>query len=315
MSQLQKKQFFILWFVATLVLVACGGSSSASYEPAGLTSESPSTITSDGLAAGRYANTDVSAGIAPALSNSIPAEEAQQNQQTPNDGERLIIQTANLTIVVKDTEATIQAITQMVEANKGWIVSSNVYQYDATAKSGNITVRIPSGGFSSAMEAIKGLAIEVQSESHTGQDVTEEYVDLDSQLANLEATAERVRGFLDSATTVEEALDVNVELSNLEGQIAVIKGRMQYLSQSAAYSTITVNLQPDIASQPIEIGGWRPSGIAKEALESLISSFQGIVGFVIWFVIAWLPILLLLAIPVIIIRRTWRWWQHRKTAV
>lgn len=225
--------------------------------------------------------------------------------------ERLIIRTADLSIVVIDTDEAIAAITRMAEENEGWVVSSNVYQYSETAKTGDITIRVPSTGFVSATEAIKGLATEVRQESVSGQDVTEEFVDLTARLGNLEATAVRVRGFLEDADTVEEALAVNQELSRLEAEIEVIKGRMKFLSESASFSTISVHLTPDELNQPIEIGGWEPQGIAKDALESLISAAQFLVSVLIWLVIFFLPLGVAVVLPLWFVGR---WIRRRRQA-
>jgi hypothetical protein len=148
--------------------------------------------------------------------------------------------------------------------------------------------------------------------STSGQDVTDEFVDLSSRLSNLEATASRVRNFLDEARNVEEALDVNIELSRLEGEIEVIKGRMQYLSQSAAFSTLTVRLTPDILSQPIEIGGWRPQGVARDAISALVNTLQGLATFLIWMAIYLLPLILLFGLPLWFLIRFIRQWRQKR---
>jgi hypothetical protein len=231
----------------------------------------------------------------------------------PSGVERLIIRTGDISIVVADTEDGMARIAALAEGNGGWVVSSYVFQADEFAKSGTITVRVPAEGFQSVLDAISEMAIEVQSLSTSGQDVTEEYVDLDARLGNLEATAERVRGFLDEAETVEEALAVSSELSRLEGEIESIKGRMQYLSQSAAFSTITANLTPDALAQPVQIGGWQPVGVAKEALEALISGLQTLANILIWLAIYVLPIALLIGIPAYLIVRAVRNRRRTKT--
>jgi hypothetical protein len=285
------KQIIPLVF-AIILLVACGGmasqESAMAPEPAmDFEAEEMAADFDDGMA---YSETERSAG-------------ETLNTQTQIPQQRLIIRTADMSIVVTDTEATMNTIAQMVEENGGWVVNSSVYQYSDTAMSGDITVRVPADGFASATEAIRGLAIEVQSESTSGQDVTEEYVDLSSRLENLESTAARVRSFLDEAQTVEEALAVNQELSRLEGEIEVIKGRMQYLSESAAFSTISVHLTPDEAARPVEVAGWRPEGVAKDALESLISFLQFLAEALIWIVIFLLPVLIILGIPLWLVVR------------
>lgn len=224
--------------------------------------------------------------------------------------ERLIIRDASLELLVSDTEAAIKTITDMVESNGGWVVNSSVYQYRADAKTGNMTVRIPSDGFNSALEAVKGLAIGVSSESISGQDVTEEFVDLDARLGNLEATADRVRAFLDDAKRVEDALNVNRELSHLEGEIEAIKGRMKFLSESAAFSTINISLTPDIVSRPIEVVGWRPASVAREAVDALLETLQGFINILIWMLVYLLPLGLLVGLPLWFGYRFWRNRRH-----
>ena len=216
--------------------------------------------------------------------------------------ERLIIRSGQLNVVIRDTEERLEKIGQMAEEMGGWVVSSNVYQR-GQSKAGTITIRIPARQFDAAMSQIKESAIEVRSETTDSRDVTEEFVDLEARLANLEATADRVRNFLDEARNVEEALAVNQELSRLEGEIESLKGRKEFLSQSAAFSSLTVDLTPDELSQPIEIAGWRPGGVAKSAIEALISAVQGVATIAIWGLIFCLPLGLLVGIPLFLIGR------------
>jgi hypothetical protein len=304
------RKTLILLAVFMMLFAACGGSAEYSmaepaydggdfaYEEAVMDTAAPAPMEAISFRDGD----DIATNSTSAQASEVPQE-------------RLIIRTGDLSIVVTDTEEAIAQITAMVEANGGWVVSSSLYQYSETAKTGDITVRVPSAGYTSAMEAVKGMALEVTNESSSGQDVTDEYVDLSSRLANLEATAARVRNFLDESKNVEEALAVNQELSRLEGDIEVIKGRMQYLSQSASFSTISVHLTPDEASQPIEVAGWRPQGVAKDAVEALINALQGIANFLIWFVIFILPVLLIVGVPIwLVIRFFVRRRRRRKAA-
>ncbi len=231
--------------------------------------------------------------------------------QIPGGQERLIIRTADMSIVATDTEEALASIAAMADSGGGWVVSSNVYQSSDTAKTGYIQIRIPAEGFQSVLDAIAGLAVEVTNLSTSGQDVTEEYVDLSARLGNLEATAARLRTFLDESRNVEEALAVNTELSRVEGEIEALKGRMKYLEESSAFSSITVNVTPDELAQPIQIGGWQPGGVAKEAIEALISMLQVLANTVIWFLLFALPILLIIAIPFVLLIWFIKWLRRR----
>lgn len=308
---IHKKHIF-LFIVLVVLMAACSTNASEAPMPDGLTGGSVaySEPANEEAAAESRSDGDFEAqDITFSAANSAEGGESQSVSQP----DRLIIRTGNLGLIVSHTEETAADIARMAEQSGGWVVSSNLYQYNADAKSGDITIRVPAAGFYGAMEALKSMAVKVESESTSGQDVTEEYVDLEARLGNLEATAVRVRTFLDDAITVEEALAVNQELSRLEGEIEVIKGRMQYLSQSAAFSTITVYMTPDIAAQPVQIGGWQPQGVAKEAVEALIGALQGLATFAIWLIIYVLPIALLVGVPIyLVVRFIWRRWQRRK---
>lgn len=235
-----------------------------------------------------------------AVAESAAFDQSVTNQ-LPSGQERLIIRTANMSIVATDTEEALNAIATLANNGGGWVVSSEVYQSGNDTKTGYIQIRIPAEGFQSVLDAISGLAVKVTSLSTSGQDVTEEFVDLSARLGNLEATAARLRTFLDEARNVEEALAVNVELSRVEGEIESLKGRMQYLQQSAAYSSITVNVTPDALAQPIQVGGWQPTGVAKEAVEALIGMLQMLANTAIWLVIFALPVLLVISLPFILL--------------
>ena len=287
---MKRKKILVLLLLLTLIIAACGNSAGKdlNYSEAAMAPAPAADFAGETMA-------DSEAGMA-FNRDSIAAQDLTVANEA--DQQRLIIRTADMSIVVPDTEKAMSTITQMTDDNGGWVVNSSVFQYDETAKTGNMTVRIPSEGFQSFIEAIQLMSVEVTRVSTSGQDVTEEFVDLSARLANLEATADRVRNFLDEAKNVEDALAVNQELSRLEGEIEVLKGRMKYLEQSAAFSTVSIDLTPDILSQPIEVGGWKPQGVARDALQSLISALQTLIDISIWLFIFLLPIILIIGIPI-----------------
>ena len=294
--------FFV--FILMLLMVGCGTSAAEMSA----VSENAVAPAADAFDSGGFAFEEAAV--------EAPAAEPGSTQ-LPSSQPRLIIRTADMSIIVTDTDEAMDRLAKMATDNGGWVVNSSVYQYSDTAKTGNITLRVPAEGFDSALEAISTMSVEVTNLSTSGQDVTEEFVDLSARLENLEATAVRVRSFLEDADTVEEALAVNQELSRLEGEIESFKGRIQYLSQSAAFSTISINITPDELSQPIEVGGWRPSGIIRDALEALVDALQGLATFAIWLVIYFLPIALIIGIPLWLVVRFVRrrgWFRRNRAA-
>jgi hypothetical protein len=214
---------------------------------------------------------------------------------------RLIIRTADLTLVVKDTQEALDALTRLADEFGGFVVSSSASRAAEDALQGSVTLRVEAARFDEALARIRALAIEVRSESVRGEDVTAEYVDLDARLRNLEAAEAQLQQILKQATSTEDVLAVYRELTNLRSQIEQVKGRMKYLSQSAALATITVTLIPDALAQPIQVGGWQPAGVIRDALQALISALQGLATIAIWLVIVVAPMALIIAAPILLI--------------
>jgi hypothetical protein len=155
----------------------------------------------------------------------------------------MIIRTASMYLVVEDVARAIEQITQLATTYKGFVVSSNSWQ-ERDRMMGNIAIRVEVANFDNAMRALRGMAVEVRSESTTGQDVTEEYTDLDAKLRNLEAAEAQLLKLMEEKTEkVTDILEVQRELVKTRGEIEQTKGRMQYLEKSSSMSLIQINLE------------------------------------------------------------------------
>jgi hypothetical protein len=156
--------------------------------------------------------------------------------------ERMVIKTANMALVVEDVNSSLLQITNLAAANGGYVVSSDI-QENNNRLYANIAFRVDASKFDATLQTLQDLAVDVKSISTSGQDVTEEYVDLDSKLRNLEASETQLLTLMEKAGTVEEILKVQQQLVSTRGDIEVIKGRMQYLEQSSALSYIYASLE------------------------------------------------------------------------
>jgi len=233
--------------------------------------------------------------------------------------DRLVVQTAALSLVVGDPVAKTAAIRAMAEGMGGYVVSSNIYKSaygeGLTADNASITVRVPADKLEEALARIKADAVEVRNESVTGEDVTAQYVDLESRLRNLEAAEQQLMKIMDSATKTEDVLAVYNQLVATRGEIEQVKGQMQYYKESSDYASISAELIPDVAAQPIEVGGWQPQGTVKAAVEALIQALQWLVDATIWALICILPVALLIGLPVFLIVRAARRRRAKKVGV
>jgi len=177
---------------------------------------------------------------APATTSSAGKGDSYSSAQTTV--ERMVIRSGYLTLVVDDVSIALSQITSLAAANGGFVISSNI-QEDQNRLYANITFRVDSAKFNDTLLALHNMAVDVKSESTSGKDVTEQYVDLDSRLRNLEASEAQLLALMEKAGTVVEILEVQRELTNTRGQIEQIKGQMQYLEQSSDLALISVMLE------------------------------------------------------------------------
>jgi hypothetical protein len=301
---------FIL--IAAFLLAACGSSARYADVP------SPDMYDYDAVTSGGAAPMAPGEQFAP-IGAPMPtagagyfAEEAQA-PSTANDGsnvaaaqvERMVIQNADIAIIVADVDARAKIISDMAEQMGGFVVSSNMYQSytnnGTLVPESTIVIRVPSEKLEEALKQIKTDVVEVQSENRSGQDVTAEYVDLTSRLKNLEAAEEQLDAIMKNATETEDVVNVFNQLVYYREQIELVKGQMKYYEQAAALSSITVRIIAEETIEPIKIAGWEPKGVARDAVQNLIYFYQDFADFLINFVIYTLPVLITLAIPLYLI--------------
>ena len=234
----------------------------------------------------------------------VSAPAAQKAEVTPIP--RMIIRNANLSLVVDDTSAAIAKITAAAESTGGYISDSKVWR-DGEQLRGTITARIPADRLTPALAVIRKLAVRIESETLGSNEVTQEYVDLDSQLRNLEAAETELRelmtGVRKNSKKASEVLELYQQLTTVQGQIEQTKGRMRYLSQMTALATVQVDLVPNAIAKPVVEAGWQPVVIFKDASRALVHALETIAEVTIWILVYVLPVLLILGFVVFV---AWR---------
>jgi len=155
--------------------------------------------------------------------------------------ERMIVRTAEMSLVVDDVAIALDRVASLAESLGGYVVSSTRWKENERLV-GIITIRVPAEDFNSTMQALHNLAVDVTHEDTSAKDVTEEYIDLSAKLHNLEATEEQLLRLMEKAEKVEDILNIQRELSRTRGEIEQTKGRMQYLERTSAMSLIRVQL-------------------------------------------------------------------------
>jgi hypothetical protein len=280
---------FSLIIIAVLILAAC-----ASRAP----SESKTDVNSYSAGGAPVAPAMPEAGV----NNQVTASNNGSSVSVPAVAvERIVIQNADLAIVVSDVKSRMKEIQAMAQQMGGFVVSSNLGQSytsdNVQVPEAQITIRVPVEKLESALEQIKKDVVEVQTETRSGQDVTAEYVDLQSRLKNYEAAEAQLNEILKTTTKTEDVVSIFNQLVYYREQIELVKGQIKYYEEAAALSAISVRIVAEETVKPLVIGKWEPKGVALKAIQDLINFLKGFINFMIRFVIYNLPVLILIAIP------------------
>lgn len=219
-------------------------------------------------------------GPEPGAPNALPAEQR-------------IIKTGEISIEVERVATTLARVRTLAIELGGYVGDSQAGTLDQSA---TLTLRIPANRFGDALTALRELDGEVISEATREQDVTTQVVDLEARIANLEASEASYRILLERAERIDDVLAVQSRLDEVRGQIEQLKAQLENVTGQADLSTLTVTLIP--RAQPVEAQAetWDPGAELGRAIASLVGMGQGIASGLIWFVVVWLPILLILAL-------------------
>lgn len=167
-----------------------------------------------------------------------------------------------------------------------------------------IVVKVPSEKISAALKDIKKLG-KIETEQESEEEVTEQYIDLNARLKNLQREEQRYLDFFNAAKTVEEMLKIEEQLSRVRGEIESLQAQIDQLEKSARMGTITVYLhEPAQVTKPI-----RDWGFIKAIIQA-IKNFVTVVNFMIMAFGALLPFIIIILLIVLIIKLILRRRQH-----
>ena len=207
-----------------------------------------------------------------------------------------VIQIASLTLSVPkgDFEAAVDRARMIAAGLGGFVTSSSASQgADQRLVRGTLVIRVPERSYAQAMSQLAKLG-KVEAREESGQDVSQQYVDLEARARHLEAVERQLLTFLNKTTTIADALVVQDRLNNVQLQLEEVRGQLRYLDDQTSFATITLN----VAERGVPVakdkddGGW---GIG-DAWRAAADGFMKVVGGVFVGVATAGPILIALAL-------------------
>jgi hypothetical protein len=307
---MNKLKFLLLSF-----LLFTGACSQAELPTAGTASTTgpASQNESAGRNGGGGGGSDKSAANA-AAPHDVSLDEADQSK--PQPVERKIIRNAELTLETASPEEALQRITAVAESKGGFVVESQRSSTKAEATTRDrvtMTLRIPADKFSETLDEIRKTAGRVIVETVKGQDVTEEFIDIEARLKTKKELEANFLEILKQAKTVQDTLEVQTELSKVRGEIEQIEGKKRFLENQTSLSTIKLILQTPTAFSA------NSSGFVYQVGRSLSNGFEAAVGFILVFItiiIAVTPFFVLVVLPLYLLTRYFfKRWKKQRLAV
>ena len=168
----------------------------------------------------------------------VSLDQTANTQTQPTVTERKIIRNADLKLETNSPEESQQKITNIAESKNGFVIETNQTSSDvrtSTRDIVNMTIRVPAAKFDEAITEIRESGNRVIEETVKGQDVTEEFIDIEARLKTQRALEEQFIEIMKRATTVEDALNVQRELAQVRGEIEKSR-RSQAFSGKSVFS-------------------------------------------------------------------------------
>ncbi len=277
-----------------LIVIACAGSASAPREG--------QSAIGDAAGGTGFAG----AAVAPAASAAPSMPESQNGDTSASIGaigardDARIIRTGSIDLQVSDVPKALRIARDGIVALGGYVGASNTSN-DGDQPSAEITYRIPADRWEEALDLLRGLnglTTKVVTEHTEAVEVTGQVIDLEARIKNLQASEVALQGIAERATKISDVLEVQAQLTNIRGQIEELTAQLKDLNDRAGYATLTARFAVPIVATKAAAKGWEPGAVVDEAAASMISLLQSLADAGIWFLIVWLPILIVFGLLV-----------------
>jgi len=225
----------------------------------------------------------------------VAAVVAPENDTIIQNQDKKVIKTGTIDMRVNSVETAIGEIKIIALQNNGDEVSSD-FSKNNSYKEGYIVIKVPVNQYTKTFEQIKKIAPIVTHESSQTQDVTAQFIDLESRIKNKKDHENQLRSFFDKAEEVDELIQIESELARVRTEIEQMEGQLKYLKDQTQYSTINITLFEDAAV--VVSDSWRPMQVVKDSFNTLIEKSTTLLNSVIRFTITSLPFIILFIVIV-----------------
>lgn len=318
----------------TAVISACGSSKSALYDtaagaaPAAMEEIANETGMAYDTAAydGGVAATSYQYETAEAVAEEPVAEEGPVQETGQAASGRKLIRTVNISAETEDFDALVPSLQKQVEALGGYIESISVYdagsyyveEQQVKQRCANLTARVPKEKLDGFLAQV-GEQTNVTSHSENVEDVTLQYVDLESHKKALRTEQDRLLTLLEQAETVEDIIAIEGRLSEVRYQLESMESQLRTFDNQIDYSTVYLSIdEVRKYSAPQTATVWEriERGFAKSLEDIGFGIRDFAIGFVIDipYIVLWGVIIVAAVLIFRIVRKAWRKRKEKRAA-
>ncbi len=152
-----------------------------------------------------------------------------------------IIKEGYLTLKVENYTTQKIYIQDIIKKFRGYISTENEINTIERIEN-TFSIRVDAVAFDSLIAEMEKIAIKVDSRSVQSQDVTEEYIDVEARIKTKKIYEQKYFDLLKQANKVSEIIELQNQLKMLREEIESMEGRMRYLNNKIAMSTLNLTI-------------------------------------------------------------------------
>lgn len=313
-----RRMTVLMLLLALAVLAACSGSDDAADEAASTASDDADTHDAAEPEIAEEADRDDQGSVPP--SRDEQAATGGERDGETGDGAavrpaavmagRRVIRTARIELAAEDPDETVDEVYRVAERAGGFVATTDLRRDEEDVLRGTVTLRVPSADLVEVLGDLEGLAVRAPVSRIDEQDVTAEATDLEARLTNLTTYEGELRTLLadvrEQTSSPDDLLRIFERIREVRSEIDRIEARLASIEEQVSLATVTVSIEPVATALPVADPTWAPLETVREALTAAARGLGRVADAAIWLVVGILPVLLVVAAPLVVLGLAWR---------
>jgi hypothetical protein len=230
----------------------------------------------------------------------------QETSNVPAANGPMIIRTAELQVTTKEYDKARSSVEQILKRHHGYVGELNVNTTPGAARSLSGTLRVPAVQLDAMLADLKSLGT-TDKESQGGEEVTQQYVDLQARLANAKHTEQRLTDILRQRTgKLSDVLAVETQISRVRGEIEQMEAQRKSMKNQADLATVTLTVTEEYKARLDAVPPSTSTQFRNAAVEGYRSLVDGIIAVLLWLLSSGPTLLVWIAILFFPARMIWR---------